>query len=318
MRKYLVPSAALLGVLIAGVVVFNSSHKVEPVTPVVSLSAMPQPPYAHYIAATGQVEASTGDIAVGSPVSGVIQQIYVKVGDRIARGAPLLKIDDRLVEAQLKDALAKVQEAEAALRKPIHDLEYAESLAKRDKSAVSIKALSDLRDKVALARASLKRARSEVATLKAEIDLHTVPAPVSGEVLQIIARVGEFTQGGDILGSPIMLLGGDENLSVRTRIDEYDAWRFHSDAKAMAFLRSNAAISTPLSFDYLEPHVIPKTSLSGAATERTDTRVLEVLYRILQPDFPVYVGQQVDVFIEVPDEPGVGRGSPNDAALRHP
>ena len=45
---------------------------------------------------------------------------------------------------------------------------------------------------------------------------------------------------------------------------------------------------------------MPKRSLTGDNRERVDTRVLQVIYRFERPSFPVYVGQQVDVYIERP------------------
>jgi len=45
---------------------------------------------------------------------------------------------------------------------------------------------------------------------------------------------------------------------------------------------------------------VPKRSLTGDSTERVDTRVLQVLYRFDRGDLPVYVGQQMDVFVEAP------------------
>jgi hypothetical protein len=45
--------------------------------------------------------------------------------------------------------------------------------------------------------------------------------------------------------------------------------------------------------------VIPKVSLTGSTTERVDTRVLEVIYAFKNTsDRAVYVGQQMDVFID--------------------
>lgn len=49
-----------------------------------------------------------------------------------------------------------------------------------------------------------------------------------------------------------------------------------------------------------EPYVLPKKSLTGDATERVDTRVLQAIYRIADEKAPVYVGQQMDVYIETP------------------
>jgi hypothetical protein len=69
---------------------------------------------------------------------------------------------------------------------------------------------------------------------------------------------------------------------------------------ARAFLRGNSAISFDLSFAYIEPYVLPKTELSGASTERVDTRVLQVVYSVIKGDLPIYAGQQLDVYIETP------------------
>ncbi len=54
----------------------------------------------------------------------------------------------------------------------------------------------------------------------------------------------------------------------------------------------------PLRFVRIEPFVVPKKSLTGDNTERVDTRVLQIIYRFDRPSFPVYAGQQVNVFIE--------------------
>ncbi len=67
----------------------------------------------------------------------------------------------------------------------------------------------------------------------------------------------------------------------------------------MAYPKNNTSIAIPLKFERVEPYVLPKLSLTGASNERVDTRVLQVIYSFEQPkDYYIYVGQQVDVFIE--------------------
>jgi HlyD family secretion protein len=44
--------------------------------------------------------------------------------------------------------------------------------------------------------------------------------------------------------------------------------------------------------------VLPKKSLTGDSTERVDTRVLQVIYKIEDTNLPLFVGQQMDVFID--------------------
>ena len=55
----------------------------------------------------------------------------------------------------------------------------------------------------------------------------------------------------------------------------------------------------PLKFVRVEPYAVPKKSLTGDNTERVDTRVLEVIYALDVKDRPIYVGQQMDVFVNV-------------------
>jgi hypothetical protein len=56
----------------------------------------------------------------------------------------------------------------------------------------------------------------------------------------------------------------------------------------------------------VEPYVIPKQSLTGDNRERVDTRVLQVVYAVEGDATDLFVGQQVDVFIDVGDHAGTG------------
>jgi hypothetical protein len=96
-----------------------------------------------------------------------------------------------------------------------------------------------------------------------------------------------------------MLFGSLERIHLRVDVDENDAWRFRKDAAAVAFVRGNRELKTDLKFERVEPYVIPKRSLTGDSTERVDTRVMQAVYSFDREKLPVYVGQQMDVFIEV-------------------
>jgi len=68
---------------------------------------------------------------------------------------------------------------------------------------------------------------------------------------------------------------------------------------AQAYVKGDSKNAIPLQFIRIEPFVIPKTSLTGSSSERVDTRVLQVIYSLQLPkDRQLYVGQQVDVFID--------------------
>jgi len=152
---------------------------------------------------------------------------------------------------------------------------------------------------ISVARSQVQQAQAQAESTRTEIERRTIRAPIAGRVLQVNVRLGEFAQAGS-LATPLMLVGTVDPLNVRIDIDENDAWRVSPDAKAIAYLRGNKDISMPLTFVRFEPYVVPKRSLTGDATERVDTRVLQVIYSFAPQNKPVFVGQQVDAYIEAP------------------
>ncbi len=319
-RKYVLPLLAVLGVA-AAIAMVIQGNRTPPVAQPVTQPA--NAPFSSYIFGPGIVEASTENIAVGTPVSGIVTAIYVKWGDRVKRGDPLFKVDTRdldaqllptnakvkEVEAQLLPANAKVNEAQATLAKAENRLKVGEGLELG--VSVSAEEMSNRRFDVAIDKATLASAEAQVdqiktqiasaeaqvGQIKAQIELHTIRAPVPGRILQMKTRLGEYAQTG-VLSTPLMLLGDDTSLHVRVDIDENDAWKFQPCASAVASLRGNPELKATLQYVRTDPDVIPKVLLTGDATQRTDTRVLQLVYSFDPGSLPVYVGQLTDVFIE--------------------
>ena len=193
--------------------------------------------------------------------------------------------------------LLRSKRPKASLAKTKNLLKVAEGL--RPGSSISEVEMDNRRFDAAINEAVLGSASAQVEQIKIEIERRTIRAPVSGRILQIKTRLGEFALSG-VLSTPLMLLGDATRLHVRVDIDENDAWRVRPGASAMAFVRGNPDLNTRLQFERFEPYVVPKVSLTGQSTERTDTRVLQAIYSFDPVALPVYVGQQMDVFIEAP------------------
>src|SRR5262249_56797732 len=124
-RKYVLPIIAVLGFMAAAAAVILGREG-PPTAPAPLPSA--QSPFENYVAGTGLIEASTGNIAIGTPVSGIVDAIYVKWGDRVSAGQPLFKLEARDLAAQLEVANAKVQETEANLAKNKNLLQVGQGL----------------------------------------------------------------------------------------------------------------------------------------------------------------------------------------------
>jgi multidrug resistance efflux pump len=149
---------------------------------------------------------------------------------------------------------------------------------------------------LAMARARVQQSQAQVEQTRVEIDRLTVRAQVDGEVLQVNVRPGEFV--GAPHGQALIVLGDCSRLHVRVDIDERDIPRFHKEAPARAIVRGHHHLEFPLRFVRVEPFVVPKKSLTGDNSERVDTRVLQVIFALEPQEQPVYVGQQMDVFID--------------------
>ena len=293
-RMRILVGLCLAGVLIALIAIIDTNRPV----PVPAAAILPaQAPFAAAVSAVGITEIGRGNIAVATTVPGVVQALYVKAGDAVASGDPLFKIDDRDLQARLDVELAKVAEARAALDKPRHRLDYIRHLAHLDADVVSRQSVSDLQDDVDAAQATLNAAAAAAMQTRVDIERATVRAPSAGRILQVNIRAGEYADSRTSSTPPI-LMGDDTRMYVRADVDESDAWRIRPNASAVAFVRGNPGLRIPLRFEYIEPYVTPKTSLTGQATERPDVRVLQVVYSFARAALPVYVGQQMDVFIE--------------------
>lgn len=150
-----------------------------------------------------------------------------------------------------------------------------------------------------IAKAAVAEAQAQIDQIKTEIVRATVMAPVDGVVLQVNVRTGERISDRD--AKALMVLGDINTFHVRVDIDERDIARFQPRTSAKAFPRGETNHEMPMRFARVEPLVVPKKTLTGENTERVDTRVLQVLYEIERFDHPVYVGQQLDVFIATND-----------------
>lgn len=156
-------------------------------------------------------------------------------------------------------------------------------------------------DKI-VARAAIAQAEAQLEMVKTEIERTIVRASVSGEVLQVNVRPGEYVSNLAGQGQSYVVIGNVSQLHVRVDIDEHDIPRFKTGNSARANPRGDARQFHNLKFVRIEPFVVPKRSLTGSTGERIDTRVLQVIYAVESSEKDaarLYVGQQVDVFIDV-------------------
>lgn len=152
------------------------------------------------------------------------------------------------------------------------------------------------KEDLAIAETQVERARRSVAQAEVEVARLRVRAPIDGTILKVNVRPGEFV--GTPPGQTLIVMGDLTELHVRVDIDEQDLPRFRPGMSGVGYVRGDGAEAIPLRFVRIEPLAEPKKSLTNAGNERVDTRVLQVIYALQNPPAGIYVGQQVDVFLD--------------------
>jgi multidrug efflux pump subunit AcrA (membrane-fusion protein) len=154
---------------------------------------------------------------------------------------------------------------------------------------------------LSVARREVELARAGLSRIDAELERLVTRAPIDGAILKLDVREGEYAPTGQ-LARPLVLMGGG-TICVRVDVNEEDAWRVDIAREGEALPRGQAQTHLALRFVRFEPHVIPKQSLSGFATERVDTRVRQAIYEIVDDASAVSMGEQVDVFLPALADP---------------
>jgi HlyD family secretion protein len=283
--------ASLIGIA-AVILLVRKSTAVEP---------MPSPPHqppakgvARGIGASGMVEALHENTGVGVPVAALVKEVRVAVWDKVEAGAPLLVLDDRDLQAQLRTQQADLRVREAELAKARR--QHARTDALLPSNGVSRDEAETRRDDLEIARARMESARATVAQTQALIERLTVRAPIAGTVLQVNLRAGEYAT--PTAATAPLLLGSVSEVQVRAEVDEQIAPRVKPGNRALGYLKGESTNGIPLEFVRIEPYVVPKRNLTGSSAERVDTRVLQVIYKFPNSvTRPIYVGQQLDLFI---------------------
>ncbi|TAE34505.1 MAG: efflux RND transporter periplasmic adaptor subunit [Alphaproteobacteria bacterium] len=288
--RWKLPYIAVLGSVFALASVLGRSEP-EAKTPQV---APPQAEYKQSIAGIGVIEPKSELVSIGVELSGVVRNVMVQVGDVVKKGDVLFRLDERDIDAQIETLeksliSAKIQAADAAAQ-------YATVTGLDDMRAVA-------KDEVNRRRYAKELATSRIEEIKAQLNHArttkarlSVRAPMDGEVLEVNVRPGEFASAG-ALPQPLIRMGDVSTVHVRVEIDEEYASHIDEHSKAQAMRRGNSEERLPLTFVRFEPYIKPKQNLA-VANQSVDTRVMQVIYALPQGSVKMYIGQQMDVFID--------------------
>jgi HlyD family secretion protein len=237
----------LVGFLIVVVLVYAIWHITRPAPPEVELATIAHGPVESTVVNTRAGTVKACRRAKLAPVlGGQIVKLWVKEGDRVKAGAPLLELWNRDLAAQRELATRQLATSEERRREACILAANAQRDADRTAQLAEQKFVSPQRaeDAQAEARArqascdalaaDVKRAQAQIRVTLAGLERTTLTAPFAGIVAEVTGEIGEVTTPSPpgIPTPPAVDLIDDSCLYVSAPMDEVDAPRLRAGQPA--------------------------------------------------------------------------------------
>jgi RND family efflux transporter MFP subunit len=208
----------------------------NPQLPIVEVFAVNPVMFEHYVQVQGSVK-SDELINIFPEFSGIVKAIYVKSGDLVKKGQPLIKIDD----GGLKEQLSQLEIG----------FELTKTTFERQKRLWDQNIGSEI--KFLESKTMFEAQKQGIEQLKKQIKKTLIEAPFSGNIDNVIVKKGEVVYPGR---SNLMMLLNLDNLYIESNVPEKHIASISYGNKAIVhFPLLNKTISTTIrqSGSYINP-----------------------------------------------------------------
>ncbi|UCG11152.1 MAG: efflux RND transporter periplasmic adaptor subunit [Deltaproteobacteria bacterium] len=274
---------------------------------------------------------------VASDIDGLVEEFNPNEGDFVKKGAVLARLEDSLLQIQLKGAKASKADTEAQLRRARADLKRSSELLASE--TIADKQYTDDLAEVQSLEARVLRLEAEIEHDKDSIAKKIIRAPFSGFVVKEHTQIGQWVDKGgpivtvaDLSSMEVVVdvperyvsqlaLGG----STRVEVDALDPGKFRGRIAAIIPVGDAASRSFPVKVSIDNPEnrikggMLCRVSLAigkpnsvlavpkDAVVNMGQEHLLFVVHDGVAQPLPVQLGDASDSMIEVkgPLEPGM-------------
>jgi multidrug efflux system membrane fusion protein len=149
---------------------------------------------------------------LGTLVSGVVAEVAARPGQRVARGEPLVRLDDRGFRAQVDGARAAVTRAQVRYEEAERERERALELYDRTVLSEHERQLAEIAYQEA--RADLQAARARLVQAELDLERSRLVAPYDAVVLQVRVGPGQVIVS-DLQSEPLVVVAERGRLVAR-------------------------------------------------------------------------------------------------------
>ena len=231
----------------------------------------------------GRVRADV--VTVAADVSGLISDVFVRDNEKVRKGQPLFRIDQRRFQYALDQAKADVASRQATVDQAKRDLERSKSLSS---VAVTVQQVEQRQQTVDVDQAELDAANAALEVARLNLERSTVVAPVNGIVTNFDLLPGRYVNAG----AAVFALIDSDTFRVEGYFEETKLRRIHIGEDARAKLIGDARV--------LSGHV---DSIAYGIEDQNRTTSSELL-AFVNPTFSwVRLAQRIPVRIKLDNVP---------------
>jgi len=282
----------------------SQAQKGPPATPV-KVAQVSKVEIAPQVQLIGTVEPTLTSV-VASDIEGLVVEFNAGEGDFVKKGAVLARLQDSLLQINLKGAKANKADTEAQLRRARSDLKRSADLLASE--TIADKQYTDDLAEVQSLEARVRRLEAEIEHIQDSIAKKTIRAPFSGFVVKEHTQIGQWVdKGGPIvtladLSSvevmvdvperyiPLLVLGG----ITRVQLDALNPENFTGIISAIIPVGDSASRSFPVTVAVENPN----NRIKGGMLCRVSLAIGEPNSVLAVPkDAVVNVGQQYLLYV---------------------
>ncbi|MEY8019828.1 efflux RND transporter periplasmic adaptor subunit [Muriicola sp. SD30] len=251
-----------------------------------------------FVTASGKVEAAKST-NLSTRMMGYVDNIYVKVGDKVRSGQLLMSVNNADISAKLAQVNAGITEAQAAFNNAEKD--YTRYTALFKENSASQKEFDDISARFEMARARLEAARQIKNEVNAQLSYANIRAPFNGVVTNKFINTGDMANPG----MPLLEVEAPGTYQVLAMVPESEILDIQKDTKVDVQLKT---------LDKIVSGKITEVSTSARNTggqymvkvllDTSDANILSGMYATVQ--FPV--AQESSQTIMVPNDALVHNG----------
>ncbi len=160
---------------------------------------------------TGTVESRRSSL-VASEVAGLVEEISAREGERVRRGAPLVKLRRETAELRLRSARGQLEESRARLQ--LAEARHRRARGLFEEKVISVQELDDAVSEFDASRGRVDQLEAEVARLEDDLERTIVRAPFNGTVVEERTAPGEWLDAGGAVAEMIDTADLEVSLAV--------------------------------------------------------------------------------------------------------